>query len=55
MELDHASNKEQVEFMTKRNATLGKKCEELVEKNRAIQNEWVLQNFESSSFWKFYF
>ncbi|PAV70279.1 hypothetical protein WR25_24088 [Diploscapter pachys] len=39
MELDHASNKEQVEFMTKRNATLGKKCEELVEKNRAIQNE----------------
>ncbi|KIH59510.1 hypothetical protein ANCDUO_10251 [Ancylostoma duodenale] len=38
-EMQLAANSEQVSFLTKRNETLGKKCEELVEKNKILREE----------------
>ncbi|KAK6756125.1 hypothetical protein RB195_014483 [Necator americanus] len=38
-EMQLAANSEQVLFLTKRNETLGKKCEELVEKNKILREE----------------
>ncbi|VDK58542.1 unnamed protein product [Cylicostephanus goldi] len=34
-----SANTEQVAFLTKRNETLGRKCEELVEKNKLLREE----------------
>ncbi|KHJ88571.1 hypothetical protein OESDEN_11633 [Oesophagostomum dentatum] len=38
-EMQLSANIEQVSFLTKRNETLGKKCEELVEKNKILREE----------------
>ncbi|KJH49132.1 hypothetical protein DICVIV_04762 [Dictyocaulus viviparus] len=39
-EMQLSANKEQVLFLTKRNEVLGKKCQELVEKNRICREEY---------------
>ncbi|CAJ0590570.1 unnamed protein product [Cylicocyclus nassatus] len=38
-EMQLSANTEQVSFLTKRNETLGRKCEELVEKNKILREE----------------